>query len=173
MMKFKFIISVFISFVFLFLFFGNVAQTNPTKPLNKKAGFDMKMVEKGRYLIKIAGCNDCHTTGYLPANGNVPFERWLTGDTFGWRGPWGTTYGTNIRLLVNDLSEEEWVEMSKTLESRPTMPWFNFNAMKTLDLRSIYQFVRYLGPSGKPAPDYLPPDREPNGPYALFPAPPK
>ena len=41
-MKFKFIISVFISFVFLFIFFGNVAQTNPTKPLNKKAGFDMK-----------------------------------------------------------------------------------------------------------------------------------
>lgn len=172
-MKNKAIIGVFISFVFLFLFLRNEAQTKITIPLNKKAGFDMEMVEKGRYLIKIAGCNDCHTAGYLPANGNVPVEQWLMGDTFGWRGPWGTTYGTNIRLLVNDLTEEEWVEMSKTLESRPTMPWFNFNAMKIIHLRSIYQFVRYLGPGGKPAPAYLPPGQEPKGPYALFPAPPK
>jgi hypothetical protein len=47
------------------------------------------------------------------------------------------------------------------------------NAMTKEDLGAIYQFVRYLGPSGKPEPAYLPPDQEPKGPHALFPAPPK
>jgi hypothetical protein len=52
------------------------------------------------------------------------------------------------------------------------MPWFNLNIMKDEDLRAIYQYTRHLGPGGKPAPAYVPPDKEPNPPYALFPSPP-
>ena len=130
-------------------------------------------IARGRYIVKIAGCNDCHTPGYLLANGNVPDSRWLTGDGFGWRGPWGTTYGANLRLLMNKLSEDEWVETAKTLENRPPMPWFNLNAMAEEDLRAIYHFTRSLGDLGDPAPDYVPPDQEPNPPYALFPSPPE
>jgi mono/diheme cytochrome c family protein len=33
---------------------------------------DDPLVERGRYLVKIAGCNDCHTAGYTQANGAVP-----------------------------------------------------------------------------------------------------
>lgn len=130
------------------------------------------LVARGRYLIKIAGCNDCHTPGYLLANGNVPEERWLTGYDFGWRGPWGTTYGTNLRLFMRELSEDEWVATAKTLARRPPMPWFNLNAMAEEDLRAIYRFTRSLGDPGNPAPDYVPPDEEPKTPYALFPSPP-
>lgn len=50
---------------------------------------------------------------------------------------------------------------------------FNLNAMKEEDLKAIYQFIRYLGPGGAPAPAYVPPDKEPGTPYALFPSPPK
>jgi mono/diheme cytochrome c family protein len=57
-------------------------------------------VERGRYLIKIGGCNDCHTAGYAPAGGKVPESQWLTGDALCWRGPWGTTYATNLRLYT-------------------------------------------------------------------------
>ncbi|MDF0668742.1 MAG: hypothetical protein P0119_22040 [Nitrospira sp.] len=32
-----------------------------------------------RYVIKIAGCNDCHTTGYAEAAGKIPEKDWLTG----------------------------------------------------------------------------------------------
>jgi hypothetical protein len=60
-----------------------------------------------------------------------------------------------------------------TLKNRPPMPWFNLNAMTHDDLRAIYQFVRYLGPSGKPAPEYVPAGQEPAGPHAIFPPPPK
>lgn len=171
-MRYSLIINIFVFILSSFLF-CKTTQAAQTLQLPPKTGFDMETVEHGRYLIKIAGCNDCHTGGYLPTNGNVPVEQWLAGDTFGWRGPWGTTYGSNIRLLVDDLTEEEWVDLSKNLESRPVMPWFNLNAMKAIDLRSIYQFVKYLGPLGDPAPDYVPPGEEPKGPYALFPAPPQ
>ena len=41
------------------------------------------------------------------------------------------------------------------------------------DLRAIYQFVRSLGPKGRPAPAYVPPDQSPPAPYVQFPAPPK
>lgn len=131
------------------------------------------LVARGRYLVKVSGCNDCHTPGYLPANGNVPVNRWLTGDFFGWRGPWGTTYGANLRLFMGVMSEDEWVETARTLERRPPMPWFNLNAMVEEDLRAIYQFTRSLGDPGDPAPDYVPPGEEPETPYALFPSPPE
>lgn len=52
------------------------------------------------------------------------------------------------------------------------MPWFNLNRMKEEDMRAIYQYIRHLGPGGKPAPDYVAPDGEPPPPYALFPPPP-
>src|SRR5262245_23109438 len=61
-------------------------------------------LERGRYLVKIAGCNDCHTPGYLLSAGQVPEALWLTGDSFGWRGPWGTTYATNLRLKMQQFS---------------------------------------------------------------------
>jgi mono/diheme cytochrome c family protein len=128
-----------------------------------------QMVERGRYLSKIAGCNDCHTPGYLLSEGNVAEGLWLTGERFGWRGPWGTTYPTNLRLLAAALTEEQWVAMARSLRSRPPMPWFSLNEMTEEDLRALYQFIRYLGPGGEPAPAYVPPDKEPEPPYALFP----
>ena len=130
-------------------------------------------VERGRYLARIAGCNDCHTPGYLLNAGNVPEDQWLTGDTLGWRGPWGTTYASNLREKMLKMSEGEWLKYAKTVELRPPMPWFTFRHMTDADLRAIYRFVAYLGPGGKPAPDYVPPNQEPKPPYVTFPAPPK
>jgi mono/diheme cytochrome c family protein len=130
-------------------------------------------VERGRYLVKITGCNDCHTAGYAPTGGKVPESEWLTGDALGWRGPWGTTYPTNLRLYMQDLTEAQWVKKAKTLNTRPPMPWFNLHDMNSSDLRAMYRYVRHLGPAGKPAPAYVPPDQTPQPPYVQFPAPPK
>jgi mono/diheme cytochrome c family protein len=134
---------------------------------------DPELVERGRYLARVAGCNDCHTPGYIMNDGNVPEELWLSGDNFGWRGPWGTTYGTNLRLFIKDMSETQWVEVAKTLKRRPPMPWFNLNEMHEDDLRALYHFMRSQGGPGKPAPAYLPPGKEPTTPYAHFPSPPQ
>lgn len=166
-----------VAMLFFGLFFGlargHGALAETTAGKKQAAGLDMKKVKRGAYLIKIAGCNDCHTAGYLLSEGKVPEASWLTGDTFGWRGPWGTTYGSNLRLYVKGMTEEKWVSAARTLRRRPTMPWFNLNSMNTEDLKAIYWFIRSLGPAGEPAPAYVPPGQEPKPPYALFPSPPK
>lgn len=131
---------------------------------------DKKTEERGRYLIKIAGCNDCHTTGYADAAGKIPEQDWLKGDSIGWRGPWGTTYASNLRLYMHNLSEDQWIQVSRAVEFRPPMPWFVLREMTDEDLRAIYRFIRNLGPAGKPAPNFLPPDQEPPTPYILFPS---
>lgn len=133
---------------------------------------DSDLVERGRYLVTISGCNDCHTPGYAPSEGQVDEALWLTGDSFGWRGPWGTTYPANLRLLMQNLSEDQWLSLARNLKTRPPMPWFNLNKMKDDDLRAIYRYIRQLGPGGQPAPAYLPPGQEPKPPFADFPAPP-
>lgn len=126
-------------------------------------------VQRGRYVVSIAGCNDCHTPGFAPKNGAVPESEWLTGDALGWRGPWGTTYATNLRLAFQEMTEDQWVAKAKKLTTRPPMPWFNVQRMSETDLRAVYRFVRHLGPAGKPAPAYVPPERKPQGPYVQFP----
>jgi mono/diheme cytochrome c family protein len=141
-----------------------VPTIGQVKPLDKKTE------ERGRYIIKIAGCNDCHTAGYAEAAGKIPEKDWLKGDTIGWRGPWGTTYASNLRLYMQNLSEDQWIQVSRTVEFRPPMPWFVLREMTEYDLRAIHRFIRNLGPAGKPAPSYLPPDQEPKEPFILFPS---
>lgn len=134
---------------------------------------DAQSIEHGRYIAKIAGCNDCHTAGYLLKGGQVPEKDWLLGDSFGWRGDWGTTYPPNLRIYVQNLSEDQWVKAARALKARPPMPWFALHEMHERDLRAFYRFVRSLGPVGSPAPAYVPPGQTPNGPYAQFPSFPK
>jgi mono/diheme cytochrome c family protein len=63
-------------------------------------------IKRGRYLVETSGCNDCHTPGYAQNNGKVDEKLWLTGDKLGWAGPWGTTYPTNLRLLIAGYDSE-------------------------------------------------------------------
>ena len=127
--------------------------------------------KRGQYLVRIGGCNDCHTPEYPEKDGKVDQSIWLTGSILGWRGPWGTTYPANLRLVVQGMSEADWMKRARSA-LRPPMPWFNLRDMSDSDLRAIYHFIKYLGPAGKPAPDYVPPDREPMPPFVQFPAPP-
>jgi mono/diheme cytochrome c family protein len=143
-----------------------IALAFPALAQQKK---DDAQVKRGKYLVQIGGCNDCHTAGYAPGGGKVPEKDWLLGDALGWNGPWGTTYATNLRLYMQDLSEDQWVKKAKSLNARPPMPWFNVRDMTTADLRAMYRYIRRLGPAGKPAPAYLPPDKTPPQPYVAFP----
>ena len=80
----------------------------------------MSPVERGRYLVTIASCNDCHTPFKMGANGPEPdMERMLSGhpeslkvtaapkipDGWGmvgamtntaWAGPWGVSFTANL-----------------------------------------------------------------------------
>jgi len=126
-------------------------------------------VELGRYLVKTAGCNDCHSPGYAQNAGNTPESSWLTGDAVGYSGPWGTTYPTNLRLSMAKLTEAQWMAHARTMTPRPPMPWFNVRAMSDGDLSAIYRYVRALGPAGQPAPAPQAPGVAVSGPVVQFP----
>ncbi|MCM3565047.1 c-type cytochrome [Hydrogenophaga intermedia] len=142
-----------------------LAPAGPASALN----VDRVLVERGRYLTHVAGCNDCHTPGYAAADGRVPESLWLTGDSLGWNGPWGTTYATNLRLYMRGHTEESWLRTARQFKPRPPMPWFNVHAMSERDLRALYRYIRHLGPAGAPAPAYVPPGQVPAGPVVRFP----
>jgi mono/diheme cytochrome c family protein len=129
-------------------------------------------VIRGKYLVQVAGCNDCHTPGYLETAGDVEESNWLTGSALGWRGPWGTTYAPNLRLSTKDMTVEQFVARARS-PLRPPMPWFNLRDMRDGDVKAIFAYLKHLGPAGEPAPAYLPPDQVPKGPFVTFPAPPK
>ena len=137
---------ILVSMHLIFILATIAAAKHPTK---QKESPDTAQIERGRYLVKIAGCNDCHTPGYTQKIGKIPEKEWLTGDRLGWRGPWGTTYPSNLRIFMSHITERQWVKVAHTARFRPPMPWFALHAMTEEDLRAIYHFVRYLGPSGR------------------------
>lgn len=129
-------------------------------------------IARGKYLVQVAGCNDCHTAGYALAGGTIEESKWLLGDQLGWRGDWGTTYAANLRLAIQDMTAEQFVARARS-PLRPPMPWFNVRDMQDSDVMAIYAYLKHLGPAGEPAPAYVPPDQTPSGPYVQFPAMPK
>jgi len=129
-------------------------------------------VQRGRYLVEIGGCNDCHTAGYAASGADVPESQWLLGDALGWNGPWGTTYAPNLRLQLASMDKADFRHYARTLRTRPPMPYWALNAMRDDDLDALLAYIQSLGPAGAPAPAALAPGIAPGGAVVRFPAPP-
>jgi len=165
-----FLMGVTLSLIMLAPCAMQAADPSPAAKKAAKGGASAKL-QRGKYLVKIAGCNDCHTAGYMATAGKVDEKQWLMGDTMGWRGPWGTTYGVNLRVYFDKITEDQWVKIARAIETRPPMPWFALREFTDQDLRAVHAYVKSLGPAGGPAPAYVPPDKEPKPPFAQFPSP--
>lgn len=150
---------------------GSDAVPTPVAAAETTAG-DEGLVAHGEYIVRIGGCNDCHTAAYAARGGDVPKAEWLQGSALGYHGPWGTTYATNLRLTVDGLDEAQWLAYTGNLHTRPIMPDFMLRQMREADRRAIYRFIRSLGPAGAPAPAALPPGQVPPMPYFQLVAPP-
>lgn len=134
---------------------------------------DESMESRGKYIVEIGGCNDCHTAGFGLSGGATPESEWLLGDILGFRGPWGTTYAPNLRTYMRNLTEDAWVAVAKSVSTRPPMPWWALNVMKADDLRAMYRYIRSLELVETEIPAYVPPDQEPAPPYIQWPSPPQ
>jgi mono/diheme cytochrome c family protein len=134
-------------------------------PASAAAAIDTAVVQRGRYIIRTSGCNDCHTPGFMQLGEKIPESQWLTGMPIGWRGPWGTTYASNLRLFIKPFSADEFVKVAHTRNARPPMPWPSLRAMSDEDLKAVYCYIKSLGEAGTAMPEYVPPDKEPATPY--------
>lgn len=131
------------------------------------AGDPADIEERGRYLVAIGGCNDCHSPGYETLGEALPESQRLLGAELGFAGPWGVSYPANLRLSVAGLSEKAWMDRARA-GGLPPMPWSALRAMTDSDLRALYQYLQKLGPAGQPAPAAVPPGQPVATPYLSF-----
>ena len=106
-------------------------------------------IERGRYLVRLGGCNDCHSPGYAESGGQLPEAKWLVGSSLGYRGPWGTTYPANLRSYFNRVDEDRWVAAARVMQSRPPMPSYTLHQIAEADLRAMHAFIVSLGPAAE------------------------
>ena len=144
-------------------------ETTAAKPAGPS---ETELLARGEYLVRIAGCTDCHTPAYAERGGEVPRQEWLVGSPLGFSGPWDTTYAANLRMKVAEMDEAGWLKYTADLRTRPIMPDFAIRAMHEDDRRALYRFIKSLGPGGQKAPEYLPAGQTPPLPYMQMVLPP-
>ena len=107
-----------------------------------KKSADAKTLARGKYMVQTGHCNNCHTPDYIRKEGNMPEAQWLVGSApLGFRGAWGTTYASNLRLTVAKFSRQQWVKYVKEVKTRPPMPWWTLHVTTDADLGAIAQRV--------------------------------
>src|SRR2546425_1037207 len=73
---------------------GTAAETAPAK--KPAASTSLNAIDRGKYMLIVGGCNDCHTADFAARSGDVPEREWLKGSgKLGFSGSWGTTYRSN------------------------------------------------------------------------------
>lgn len=126
---------------------------------------DEAQVERGRYLVQISGCSDCHTPGYFL--GKPDAARFLGGSDVGFEIPGvGIVYGPNLTPDATGLggwSADQIVAAIRTgatPEGRglvPVMPWPNLSALTDEDAYAIAAYLQSLDPVANVVPGPVPP----------------
>jgi mono/diheme cytochrome c family protein len=111
--------------------------------------------ERGKYLVTLGGCNDCHTPGYF--FGKPDEARYLGGSDVAFEIPGlGVFLGRNI-TPDKETGIGEWTEdqIVKALQTgvrpdgrilAPIMPWHAFAQMTKNDARAIAVFLKSVKP---------------------------
>jgi mono/diheme cytochrome c family protein len=110
-------------------------------------------VERGKYLVTIGGCNDCHTPGYF--FGKPDQLRFLGGSDVGFFVPkLGTYVGPNLtadrETGLGNWSADDIVAALQTgvtpdgRELAPIMPWRAFANLRKADAYAIAAYLKSL-----------------------------
>ncbi len=131
-------------------------------------------VERGRYLVSITGCHDCHSPkvkGTMtpdpnlllagrPATTPIPSkadgEIHTSLDLTAWWGPWGQSVASNLTPdpsgLGNRYTEASFVQTMRTGKKpngtmvQPPMPVEVYQQMTEDDLKAIWAYLRTIKP---------------------------
>ena len=116
---------------------------------------DDTQVARGKYLVTLGGCNDCHTPGYFL--GNPDMSRFLGGSDVGFEIPGqGVFVGSNItpdkKTGIGSWTREQIVKAIQGGERpdgrilAPVMPWHAFAKLTADDAMAIAAFLQSLKP---------------------------
>ncbi|WP_162427455.1 c-type cytochrome [Pontibacter pudoricolor] len=136
-----------------------ILRTMPSTPKNTMNPVLDDQLSKGKYLVTIASCNDCHT----PAEKGTPIEGKQLAGGFEFKLPNGTLRSANItpdkETGIGSWTENAFVSRFKQhLEPEMAnqkigpndfntiMPWRMYAGMTEEDLRAIYQYLRTVEP---------------------------
>ena len=122
-------------------------------PLLSPASADDAQIARGRYLVVISGCSDCHTPGALL--GKPDMNRYLGGSDVGFSIPGaGIFVGQNItpdkETGIGSWTSDQIVtslRTGKTPEGRdlfPVMPWPALSHLTDEDAQAIAAFLKSI-----------------------------
>jgi len=126
--------------------------------------------ERGKYLVSLGGCNDCHTPGYFL--GKPDFSRALAGSEVGFELPGlGVFHGPNLTPdkdtgLGNWTAEEIVAAITKGQrpdgrELAPIMPWKGLATLTKQDALAIAAYLKSLPPVKNKVPGPFGPNETP------------
>ena len=127
-------------------------------------------LKRGKYLVTLGGCNDCHTPGYF--FGKPDMTRFLGGSEVGFEIPGrGVFHGPNLTPdrdtgLGNWSTEQIVTAITKGQrpdgrELAPIMPWHAFASLTPDDSRAIAAFLKSLTPVKNKVPGPFGPSEKP------------
>jgi cytochrome c553 len=148
--------------------------TAPPPQLRAQASPAESIVERGRYLVGITGCHDCHSPKLAgmkpdpermlsgrPQTTKVPSkaegEVHASEDLTAWTGGWGQSVASNLTPdpatgLGMRYTEAKFVQTMRTgkkpegVQLLPPMPTDVYQNMKDDDLKAIYAYLRTITP---------------------------
>ena len=127
-------------------------------------------VRRGKYLVTVIGCGDCHTPGHFLGKPDV--ARALAGSEVGFDIPGlGVFYGPNLTPdketgLGNWTADQivEAIKYGKRPDGRqlaPIMPWRDLMTLTKSDAKSIANYLRSLPPISNKVPGPFSPEQKP------------
>lgn len=140
--------------------------------LSASAAAGSPAVERGKYLVNLAGCNDCHTPGYFL--GKPDMGRYLGGSDVGFELPGlGVFHGPNLtpdkETGLGGWTDAQIVAALQTgkrpdgRELAPIMPWHAFAKLTRQDVDAIVAFLRSIPAVKNKVPGPFGPSETPTG----------
>ena len=131
-------------------------------------------VARGAYLVRVMGCNDCHTPGVFL--GKPDFSKALAGSDVGFEVPglgihWGPNLTSDKETGLGKWTEAEIITaFTRGLTPDgtrliPTMPYNDFAALTPADQHAIAAFLQSLPPIKNAVPAPTKPGEKATAPY--------
>ena len=119
----------------------------------KQGGSNAQQIERGKYVVMIGGCNDCHTSADEKGNAQTDL---MFGGGFRFTGPWGDVVSPNITRDPSGISHYDAAMFIKTIRTgrasggvrdlNPLMPFSYFRNMTDDDLKAIFAYLQTVKP---------------------------